>query len=245
MKPRHLLTYLLCAVLIFGLFGCSEEKPSAETPKKPAVKWEVPMNEEDLPDVPVFDMEEDGCHITGAVLMKDGVITALTEKEFLQIVTGETEKEQIGEFEGGDFVPMGLTEQFAKGYAGRITALFERAALIGISDGMDYTRRLTAHGELSKKEIDQADVDEAVEQAYGLEKKGMSYTSAEGYEGLAPSEDYKYGAILFIPKVAVVTGEYKGETLTYHYPCVNDAGFLDGIYLMVQSDEVENIPPLT
>lgn len=242
MKPRHLLAYLLCAVLIFGLFGCSEEKPSAETPKKPAVKWEVPMNEEDLPDAPVFDMEEDGSHITGAVLMKDGTITALTEKEFLQIVTGETEKEQIGEFEGGDFVPMGLTEQFAKDYAGRITALFERAALIGISNGMDFTRRLTAHGELSKKEIDQADVDAAVEQAYGLEKKGMSYTSVEGYEGLAPSEDFKYGAILFIPKVAVVTGEYKGETLTYHYPYVNDAGFLDGIYLMVQSDEVEAIP---
>ena len=72
------------------------------------------MNEEDLPDVPVFDMEEEGCHITEAVLMEDGVITALTEKEFLQTVTRETEKEQTGEFEGGDFVPMGLTEQFAK-----------------------------------------------------------------------------------------------------------------------------------
>lgn len=242
MKPRHLLTYLLCAALIFALFGCSKEKALEESPKKPAVQWDVPMNDDGDPDTPVFDMEEDGCHITGAVLMKDGVITALTEKEFLQTVTGETEKEQTSEFEGGDFVPMGLTEQFAKDYAGRITALFERAALIGISDGMDFTRRLTAHGELSKKEIDQADVDAAVEQAYGLEKKGMSYTSAEGYEGLAPSEDYKYGAILFIPKVAVVTGEYKGETLTYHYPCVNDAGFLDGIYLMVQSDEVEVIP---
>ena len=241
MKPRHLLTYLLCAALIFGLFGCNKEKLSAEAPKKPAVKWEVPMNEEDLPDVPVFDMEEEGCHITEAVLMEDGVITALTEKELLQIVTRETEKEQTGEFEGGDFVPMGLTEQFAKVYAGRITALFERASLIGISGSMDFTRRLTAHGELSEKEIDQSDVDAAVEQAYGLQKKGTSYAG----EGLVPSEDYKYGAILFIPKVSVVTGEYQGEPLTYHYPCVNDAGFLDGIYLMIQSDEAEAIPPLT
>lgn len=138
-------------------------------------------------------------------------------------------------------MPMGLTEQFAKVYAGRITALFERASLIGISGSMDFTRRLTAHGELSEKEIDQSDVDAAVEQAYGLQKKGTSYAG----EGLVPSEDYKYGAILFIPKVSVVTGEYQGELLTYHYPCVNDAGFLDGIYLMIQSDEAEAIPPLT
>ena len=241
MKLRHLLTYLLCAALIFGLFGCSKEKPSAEAPKKPAVKWEVPINENGDPDTPVFDMEENGCHITGAVLMEDGVVTALTEKEFLQIVSGATEKAQTGESEGGDFVPTGLTEKFSKDYAGRITVLFKRAALIGISGGMDFTRKLSAHGELSKKEIDQADVDAAVEQTYGLQKKGTSY----GGEGLVPTEDYKYGAILFIPKVAVVTGEYQGEPLTYHYPCVNDAGFLDGIYLMVQSDEAEAIPPLT
>ncbi len=38
-------------------------------------------------------------------------------------------------------------------------------------------------------------------------KKGTSYAG----EGLVPSEDYKYGAILFIPKVSVVTGEYQGE----------------------------------
>lgn len=244
MKPRHLLTYLLCAALIFGLFGCSKEKPSAEASEKPAVKWEVPMDEDGDPITPAFDTEVDGCHITGAVLMKDGVITALTKKDLIQTFTRKTEGKQNHKPKdnNGGFIPQSLTKRFVKNKGERITRIFERAATINFEISMKFECTLMETDRLDKEEIDQESVDETVMKVYGLRTKGSSYTSINEYEGLAPSEDYKYAVVMFIPEVAVVKGKYKTSTLTYHYPCVNDAGYLNGIFLMIQSDNVEVIP---
>lgn len=242
MKPKHLLVCTFFIALIFGLWGCSKEESLEEGTKKSEVKWEVPMDEEDVPDVPVFDIETANYHITSAVLMENGVMRALTEKFFLQITTEEMDRRQSDQsMDGKSFVPKNLTERFVKDDAERITALYKRAALINFSASIDFVRTMVECEGAGEEKIDQASVDGAILGAYGLQTKGASYTSANEYEGLVPSKDYKYAAILFVPKVAVVTGEYKSITLTYHYPCVNDAGFLDGTFLMIQSDKAEDI----
>lgn len=123
----------------------------------------------------------------------------------------------------------------------RITQIYEHASLIGLNS-TDFERRLAERGDLAEEDVDQANVDEAVKRAYGLQTKGVSYASANDAERLAPSEGYKYSAILFIPKISAAAGAYQSNPLTYHYPCVNAAGFLDGIFLVMQSDKAEDIP---
>lgn len=244
MKQKRVLTYFLCIILSVCFVGCSHGQSSKKDANNPAIIWELLTDEDGCPVTPTFDIKTSNYHITSAVLMENGVITALTKKDLIQTFAKKTEGKQISKPKdnNGGFIPQSVTKRFVRDRGERITQIFEQAAIINFKNNMKFEYALVESDGLDKEEIDQDSVNETVMKIYGLQPKGTSYTSINEYEGLVPLEDYKYAAIMFIPEVAVVKGEYKTSTLTYHYPCVNDAGFLNGIFLMIQSDNVEVIP---
>lgn len=81
----------------------------------------------------------------------------------------------------------------------------------------------------------------SIEERFDLPVSGISGLT-QSYLFL-PAEEKQYAALVFIPRVYRIIGEIEQDKKTLNfealYPCVNMAGYLDGIFAVAVSDFVE------
>lgn len=245
MVKKSFFVMILCVTLCISLSSCTTEEKIKTEVKKGEIQWNVPVAAEGV-EPSSFYIEKDSYHITSAIKLEDGIAIALSKKDYMTIIE-KTEEITVKDSAGHSALKITEAKKvFDFTQQKRVSQIFDEAAFINIKSEAKVERQFI--GDDSKKEdINQKEIDSLLLGLYNAKIKGISYTSAHETEGLAPSGDYKYAAILFIPKVMRFTGNYEIEgkdsfPFKYDYPCVNDRGYLDGMYLLIESKETKNIP---
>lgn len=204
---KRISIFLLGFILLFLLGGCTRTEPELETSK-----WDLAALYEGS-STPVFDIEEDGYHVTSAVKFENDIAYGLNEKEYREL-TKEKIKEKFSAVSEVDFDHGTIVTSFSKGEGGRITQVFQQASFINI------TGKIT------------------------VEKKSCS--DDHQIIGMTPSGNYKYSAIIFLPKVITLNGSCcinnEEKAVKFQYPLTSEDGYLDGIFFLAESDDEQSLP---
>lgn len=238
-KRALFISIIIIALLAIVIYIATNKSDDKNNTFSGEIQWDIPEVTEDG-EHPHFVLEMNGYHITSAILLKDGKVAELSQQAYMDIIDAD---EFIEPKRKTSNHPLNITEVNTKydlNQLKRVTQIFFGASFISIkSEAVIESNHLN-------DEVKQ-EIDEILIKDYQVKPKGVSYTGKKEYEGLYPAENDTYASILFIPKVMEFSGTYtiSEESLlsvSCSYPCVNNQGYLDGIYILVESKNVNNIP---
>ncbi|MGF6375663.1 hypothetical protein M2140_000712 [Clostridiales Family XIII bacterium PM5-7] len=242
MKKKTLYIVILCIVLSIMTASCGKEDREIETKTKTKtnnIQWNVPILAED--DKPShLDIKMDDYHITSAVLLEDGIASELSKEEYLDLIDF-IEVVELKKTEPNSSLRItDVKKKYDVDQLKRVTQIFFKANFIQMKSEAIIEREYNTDEAIKE-------IDEILREDYKVKTRGASYTSKNETEGLYPTESDTYAAILFIPKIVEFAGSYavsENKTLPIHYcyPWTNKQDYLDGIYILVESKDVNNIP---
>lgn len=174
------------------------------------------------------------------LLIRQGTPCTLTQAE------GEAEltaREEVllprTDGEAGEVTFRQVERGYAPELALRVTPLFEEETLLGMDAAAQVTveKAILEPAGLSSGEREK--IFTAIEKQLALQEQGQSALTRNG--NFLPEEEAPYAALTFVPCVYHITGTLKqGEDPVQFeavYPCVNPAGYLDGLYIAATADD--------
>lgn len=179
---------------------------------------------------------------TSALIVNNGLAQALEASEAQQLVKDQlySSMQQIS-WEMGDGYVMQIDEicmKYAQGH--RVSGITEYAKLLGAGITICYDAYVSG----DEGDYDEELLLEMISDRMGLFQKGWSAITEDACFFLERGD--QYGTVLFYPKVYTINGTLSNGDLCTEvevtYPCVNSFGFLDGIYIVFETDILDNIP---
>ena len=133
--------------------------------------------------------------------------------------------------------------QVERGYepelALRVTPLYEEGTLAGMDAAAQVTVEKAILDPEGLSSGEQQKIFAAIEEQLALQEEGQSALTRNG--NFLPEEEAPYAALTFVPCVYRITGtlEQGEDTVKFEavYPCVDPAGYLDGLYIAVTADD--------
>lgn len=258
MKIRLIILLLICTTC---LTGCQESGANDKINDKPFISSPISWKSMDEPyDLPQFDVKKGKYHITGAVSVESGVLKPLTKAEFLKMkkehkikgVSVKEKEEQYPQKYTYSFAPMSIHTFYDGAGISRITQGYKSAAEIFIQPSV-YERKVIVADNIKDELRNQGVIDEAVYNKYKLYKTVRMDSVGDINTGFKPSGKYKVAAMASIPRMAIISGEYKVHAkaskkpikeynMKYSFPYTNDEGYLDVIFVMIESDDISSFP---
>lgn len=247
---RYLVLAIVIVMVASLLVGCSkdEKKPeSNEPPKVETGSFYVTPNK----NVRDFDIDlGNGLHITSAVTISGNQGIYLGEKEYKALV--KDPEERIG---GDTALEEGFVIDTYETYYDlekikRVIPLFDDAEMIYAPESLEICSEILDKGNFKITGEMVLTMDRALVVGYDLLNQTQTMTTGGDPDmGFAISPKYKYAATAFIPKLAEVKGFFTGtgddhKRVTALYPCVMKNGYMDGIYVVLQSDSTDAFPEL-
>lgn len=236
-RLKKCISPVLVLFLILSISGCGIKEENEKAVIAPEVEWQIEEN-----NIPGFAIKLGDCHITSAYLLEDDKITALSEEEYKKISAkkdyGVVEKSKNQDFSVDEiFSCMDFRE------LERTTPLYKKAFSFSLGDKLTFERKAESPALSEISGLDIETIDRHMLEFYGLPEKGESYAGNADHEQMYPTGMYQYATIAFLPKIAVVNGKYvkngKETELHLKYPVVGTAGYMNGIFLMIESDDTD------
>jgi hypothetical protein len=154
------------------------------------------------------------------------------------------------------FSPTEITTSYADQYT-RVSYIFEGASSFSGYSG-SYTRTVTESGGVTVSEDMLDAIDGKVAASYSLSTSAAPAAGTSIGATFFPTGNDQYACICFTPKLTTVTGDlydyqnYQGgitllsvtSDIVIAYPHQNSNGLLDGIYQVVESDDVNALGDL-
>lgn len=216
-----------------------------------------------------FDIEENGLHLTGAIVVEDGIPRRLTEEEYLEYSTTtiveicdespllDVSSTIMPRGYNYSFSPTACTVYFDPLLKRTVSPLFEWTASVTASFSTTHTRSVQSSGGLSLTANIWKVIDAEVAARYEYSSSSSSSVSSSIEATFEPSGNCRYSAVVFTPKVALISGtvtEYlsvmgsSGAMNTYYcsfkYP-TQVGYYTDGIYGIYESNSTSDFPPVS
>lgn len=216
-----------------------------------------------------FDIEENGLHLTGAIVVEDGIPRRLTEEEYLEYSTTtiveicdeppllDVSSTIMPRGYNYSFSPTACTVYTDYALQRRISPFYSWATAITATISTTHEREVVSSGGISITANIYSVVDAEVDTQYEHSSSSSSSTSASIAGTYTPSGNYQYSAVVFTPRMALISGtltEYlsamgsSGVTNTYYcsfkYP-TQVGYYTDGIYGIYESNSTSEFPPVS
>lgn len=217
-----------------------------------------------------FDAEIDGAHITGAIIVENGIARQLTQREY-QNIMNESEREVSYDLPiidltkiasnsargfSYEFNPTSRSTFWDAGLKRRVSPIYQGASSISVTNTTSFTRTVTQNVGISINANILKELDATVKAEYSYVSAATSSTSTTVTGNFSPSGKYTYAAVVFTPRIAEIKGVLT-ETLsamgssgssthdiTVRYP-VSTNGIWDGIYRIYESNNLSVFPDIT
>lgn len=214
-----------------------------------------------------FDIEENGVHTTGAVLVENGIPRRLTKNEYLKLSTQEYVQKDM--FDVKSFLQLAGTSPRAYLYSfsprsrviiddyslqRRVSPIYANVSSISVTMSTSFTRTVEHSGGITITNNILSSVDRAVEASYEYSSSSSSATGSSVSGTFEPPGEHLYAAVVFTPRTAIIEGVLteslsamgsSGVVATYNcsfkYP-VSVGNYLDGIYAICESDTTSGFP---
>ncbi len=242
MTWKKVTTLIFCCILVVGMVSCSQKLEKEENGKESIheLYWDFKPEE-----IPIFDVENKGYHITAAVLVENDTVKALSKEEFLEMIQKKESMRLAAEVKEEYSVKEGIVV-FSADRLCRISALYEKAASIGVGKRLVFKRVLNIEPQEENTDFNIEEIDNAIKEMFNLKEEAAMPSFENDAGKLISTDKYKYSATAFIPKLCKIEGQYKNDKIQLDvsgiYPYTGDTTYLNGIYLLIESNEAEMMP---
>ena len=173
------------------------------------------------------------------LLLRQGSASVLTQEEYEAELANREEVLLLQTEEASAVTHWNVERRYAPDLALRVTPVYEREAFLGMDALSQITVEKTILKPTGLSSAEQQKIFDAIETRLALQESGQSALTQNA--AFCTEEEWTYTALTFVPCVYRITGLLNGNDgveFEVVYPCVNPAGYLDGVYAVIADDDL-------